>query len=322
MFRRYFAIIFATGIALAFITVLFSDTPAQTQNNLAPSSSGALKPAGSATKTAAPAGPTSDATAEPDYPDPTTVRSLSDDELNGLFDRMSSHFSRDAVLFNNVGAAFFLRQQYDKAEAAIRHAIALNGHPAFLTNLSIVYETENRVPEAINAVQRAVNQAPRYARGRAQLCELMLTARRIPDTVLCYEEMGKIVTLDAASQTYYSVALLRAGQAQKAIDLVTPLASGSQPTALMFNVLGGAYFAKKRYKQASEAFKRGVEIDPDSPHLRYNLAMALSATDNRAGAMSQYDLMKDKDPKLADQLYRTLYRDKITFVDDQTAKRP
>ena len=39
-------------------------------------------------------------------------------------------------------------------------------------------------------------------------------------------------------------------------------------------------------------------------------------------ALTQYNLMKDKDPKLADDLYRYLYRDKIIFVDGQTAKNP
>ncbi len=39
-------------------------------------------------------------------------------------------------------------------------------------------------------------------------------------------------------------------------------------------------------------------------------------------ALTQYNLMKDKDRKLADELYLYMYRDKIIFVDGQTAKNP
>jgi len=320
MFRRYFAICLAVCFSYVIVAVLFSNTLAQNQNNLGPVSS--ANPPSDLTKSATKTASSSAIVAEPDYPDPTSVKTLSDDDLNKLFDRMSTHYSKDAVLFNNIGAAFFQRKEYDKSEAAIRRAIVLNNHPAFLVNLSIVYDALEHFPDAINAAQRAINQAPKYVRARAQLCELMLETKRVPDTVLCYDEMSKVVTLDPASQTYYSVALLRSGNPEKAIAMVTPLATGAEPTALMFNVLGGAYYAKKRFNQASEAFKRGVEIDPDSTSLRYNLAMALTAANNRPGALSQYNLMKEKDPKLADELYRYLYRDKILFVDEQTAKTP
>ena len=89
----------------------------------------------------------------------------------------------------------------------------------------------------------------------------------------------------------------------------------------MFNVLGFAYYQKKHYQQAVDAFKQGVELEPDSPNLRYNLAMALTATDDRIGALSQYKLVKEKDAQVADKLYRNLYRDKIIYVDDVNASK-
>jgi tetratricopeptide (TPR) repeat protein len=251
--------------------------------------------------------------------DPLSVDRLSDDELDQIFNKMISEYSRNAVLFNNIGASYFTRKQFDKAENAFRRAIILNNHPAFLTNLSIVYDTEKRIPEAISAAQRAVAQSPRYVRARTQLCELMMVSKRNQDSELCYEELSKITQLDALSQTYYALVILRGGEPQKAIDMISEVLKNNQPTALMYNTLGKAYYEKKRYTQSANAFKEAVQIDPNNPQLRYNLALSLTASDDRAGALSQYNLMKTNSPDLADQLYRALYSDKIIYVNGATA---
>jgi len=249
------------------------------------------------------------------------VKGLSDDELSVTYDGLVISYSKDAILLNNVGAVFFERKNYDKAVDALKRAIILNSHPAFLTNLSIVYDTLGRNTEAVTAVQRAVFQSPKYARARSQLCELMLVSKRNADTLLCYEELKRITPLDTMAQTYYAIALMRSGGADKAITMLSPLSREPNPTPLLFNVLGNAYFHRKKYRQAADSFKQGVEIDPDNTELRYNLAICLTAGNNRIGALSQYDMMKVKDPALAEKLYRQIYRDKIIYVDEKEASR-
>jgi len=49
---------------------------------------------------------------------------------------------------------------------------------------------------------------------------------------------------------------------------------------------------------------------------RYNLAIAALAQRNKTAALSQYAILKQGDPKLADQLYRLLFRDKVISVED------
>jgi tetratricopeptide (TPR) repeat protein len=247
--------------------------------------------------------------------DPLSVGNFSDDELTATFDKMNASYSKNAVLYNNIGATFYSRKMYDKAEAALRRAIIFNNHPAFLTNLSILYDVQGKSAEAISAVQRAIAQAPRYARARNQLCELMLMSKRNADTLLCFDELSKLEPLDTLAQTYYALALVRSGDPEKAISMLSPLATSPEHTPLMFNILGTAYYNKKKYSRASDAFKEGVALDPDSSQLRFNLAISLTAVNDRAGALSQYNLMKQKDSALADQLYRELNRDKIIYVD-------
>ena len=175
--------------------------------------------------------------------------------------------------------------------------------------------------DAISAAQRAVTEAPKYVRARAQLCELLILSDKDTEAVPCYGEMAKITKLDELEQTYYAVALMRSGDADQVISLVTPLVSGPQPTALMYNTLGDAFYLKKSYPQAARNFKQGVELDPDNANIRYNLAVVLIAQNDRAGALSQYNLIKRTNPALADQLYRALNRGKIIYVNEGTASK-
>jgi tetratricopeptide (TPR) repeat protein len=253
--------------------------------------------------------------------DPMSVTSFTDDELNATFDKMSAHYSKNAVLFNNIAATYFKRKMYDKAESAIKRAIVITNHPAFLTNLSVIYDNQNRYPEAIAAVQRAIAQSPRYARARTQLCELLMVTKKNADAVLCYDELSKITSLDDYSLTLYAVASERSGNADKALELITPLIRGPQPTALMYNAYGHALYQKKRYAQAVDAFRQGVSIEPDSSIIRYNLAVALESVNDHDGALMQYSLMKTKDTSLADKLYKGLNRNKIIYVNEATASK-
>ena len=253
--------------------------------------------------------------------DPMSVSTFSDDQLDETFTRMSLQSSKNSVLFNEIGAAYFERNIYDKAEAAVKRAIILNDEPSFLTNLSVIYEKESRLPDAVSAAQRAVTEAPKYVRARTQLCELLILSKQEADAVLCYDALAKITPLNELAQTYKAVALVRSGDADKAISILAPLVSGSQPTALMYNTLGHAFFLKKSFPEAAKAFKQGVELDPDNANIRYNLAVVLLAQNDRAGALSQYNLLKRSNPSLADELYRALNRDKIVYVNEATASK-
>ena len=81
------------------------------------------------------------------------------------------------------------------------------------------------------------------------------------------------------------------------------------------------YYKKKRFAEAVAALKNAVEIAPEIYEIRYNLAIAQLALKNKAGAVSQYNILKTGDPKLAEQLARVLYADKLVFVSDAETKK-
>src|ERR1051325_9211560 len=128
MQRGYFSILIAVCCAV-FSPVLISNVSAQIKNNLLPTSDGSAKSASatipSGTKQASmPSAKSSDPkdVSSVNF-DQTKVKELSDQELDDVFGSMVSHFSKDAVLYNNVGASYFERKMYDKAETAVRHAL-------------------------------------------------------------------------------------------------------------------------------------------------------------------------------------------------------
>src|ERR1051325_9175097 len=126
-------------LAAVFIGAIFlaDSLTAQTKSNLSPNqpAQGAQGgPSNKVTNSGTKATPSHSEFAE--SANPRVVKTYSEDQLNDLFGRMVSLYSKDAVLFNNVGAAYFYNKIYDKSEDAFRRAIVLNNHPAFLTNLS------------------------------------------------------------------------------------------------------------------------------------------------------------------------------------------
>src|SRR5436853_4336590 len=132
MQHRSFSSLIAVSCAIA-IFVPFKLTQAQIKNNLLPASSSTLKTSAAtprsdqSTTRSSNTAPATDVAAGLDS---AKIKEMSDTDLDGVFDSMVSHYSKDAVIFNNIGASYYGRKMYDKAESALHHAIALNNHPA------------------------------------------------------------------------------------------------------------------------------------------------------------------------------------------------
>jgi Flp pilus assembly protein TadD len=221
-----------------------------------------------------------------------------------------------AVELNNDAVRFASEGRYDEALPLLLKAIDVNpGMSRLHRNLSIVYEGLGSMDEALAQAQRAVEVAPTEASSLVQLCGLHLIKRSNAEAVSCYRKLFALGTFDVTVQTSYGVALLRSGDASSAIPVLEK-AVGEMvpPNSTTLNALGVAYFKDKRYSECVATLKSAVELDPDNGELRLNLAIGQLATRNKEGAMSQYRLLKDTDPKLAKALYRLLFRDKVVFV--------
>jgi len=224
--------------------------------------------------------------------------------------------SEDPVALNNAAVRMTLDSRYEEAIEALKRAAELvPTQSKFLRNLSVVYERINRMDEAIAAAQRSVDLAPRESAALIQLCGLKVMAGRNGEAVGCFETLAGIKPLDADSQAFYGIALLRSGEDRKAVFILESVAERAPENVGVLNALGLAYFNLNKYSEAAQWFKRAVEVDPKHGELRFNLAIAQAANKNKEAGMSQYRILKEEHPKLAEELYQILFQDRVVHMD-------
>ena len=60
-------------------------------------------------------------------------------------------------------------------------------------------------------------------------------------------------------------------------------------------------------KEATEAYKQAIRINPDDALAHYNLGLAYLFLNNRGSALEQYKILKNLDSELANQLFNKIY---------------
>jgi tetratricopeptide (TPR) repeat protein len=215
------------------------------------------------------------------------------------------------------------RSDYEGAKTLLDQAIVAQPNVAkFHRNLSIVLERMHKIDEALTSARTAADLAPADPLVLDQLCTLELEKKNTATALACYEKLKAIEPLDDLSQTYYALALFESGKADESLTILERIAQTTAPPMDALNALGVVYYTKKRLKDAVAAFKSAVEMSPEQYELRYNLAVAELARQNRAAAISQYNILKTGDPRLANKLYRMIFSDKLLSVGDlKNAKR-
>jgi Tfp pilus assembly protein PilF len=228
----------------------------------------------------------------------------------------------NVVDLNNTAVQRTLEYNYAEAETLLLQAIKEQPNVAkFYRNLSIVYEKMKRIDDALASARIGVKLAPSEPSILEQLCALEVVAKNAGNGLSCYEKLKAIEPLDVLGQTYYGVALFESGRPDEALGILEKAAQTTPQFSDALNALGVIYYAQKRLKDAIAAFKSAVEASPDQSGARYNLAVAELANRNKAAAISQYNIIKSVDARLADQLYRIIYGDKLLFADEVKDKK-
>jgi Flp pilus assembly protein TadD len=225
--------------------------------------------------------------------------------------------SLDAIGLNNLAVRLSIENQNGEAIALLERAIEADATVAkFHRNLSIAFEQMKQFDKALASARTAAKLAPADPSILEQLCEMELITANTTAAIGCYEKLRSIVPLDALGQTYYGIALFKSGKEEESIKILEQAARSTPPIAEAMNVLGVVYYKRKQFDNAVSVLKNAVETSPDVLEMRYNLALAQLARGNKAAAISQYNIIKTGDRKLADQLYRVLQGDRVVSVSD------
>jgi tetratricopeptide (TPR) repeat protein len=221
----------------------------------------------------------------------------------------------DVVELNNLAVQSTLENRYGEAEALLHKAIEAQPRIAkFHRNLSILFERMGRLDKALESARTAANLSPGDASVVERLCTIEFDSHNWTAAIGCYEKLGSIQPLDGLSGSDYGMALLRAGKTDRSLEVLQKAAGSDPPVAVAMNSLGIAYFELQRFDDAAAIFKRAVETAPDNFEFRYNLAVTQLSLRNRESAISQYNILKTSDPKLASRLYQMLFSEMIVVV--------
>jgi tetratricopeptide (TPR) repeat protein len=223
-----------------------------------------------------------------------------------------------AIEMNNLGVKYARENRTDDALKAFRRAVEIDPKiAAVYLNLSVAYDRLNRLNDALAAAEQAVELEPKNANAMTQLCELRLSTNKPREAAACYETLRDSFGMNETALYGYGTALMELKEFDKALSAFEESARLAPNFGPAHCGIGLIYYRKKKYKEAAAAFRRGLEIDPDNPTVRYNLAMAELGNRNKPAALSQYGFLKESNPDLAARLYRVLFANKVLFVESR-----
>ena len=175
----------------------------------------------------------------------------------------------NAEIHNSLGAAFRASGRLDDAEASYRRAIKLNpGASQGYFNLGNTLVDARRLADAENCYRTVLSLDPHHADATIALGAL---AERTGDVDAAIEWYRQAILRDSTFTT-----LLAAGSdwtpALAHFETAISIDPGDAPTHAK---IGLALARMERFDEAMEAFRRVLELEPDSPEALGNYASAL-----------------------------------------------
>ncbi len=223
---------------------------------------------------------------------------------------------RDPLLLNNMGVDYAAEGRLVDAVRLLRQAVVVAPDVAGIhVNFSVILEGSGQLNESLKHAELAVQLDPTGQRTVRQLCGIQFQLKMFDDAAQCYETLTKILPDEPEAAAELGAALILSGHIDRALKVLRNLVARFPIYSKAQNSIGFALFTKKKYREAAAEFKKAVEIDPASILYRFNLGMSQALSGNKAGALSQYRAIKEKEPARARLIYQAVYRDKVVFVD-------
>ena len=110
------------------------------------------------------------------------------------------------------------------------------------------------------------------------------------------------------SEAYYNLGISyeRLGDHKDAIEMLERAIELSPDDANAYYALGYAYYQKRKYKRAVDAFESTVRLKPNNAFAFKKLGSAYLKLGKKDKAREQYQILKQLDAQLADELYREI----------------
>ena len=199
----------------------------------------------------------------------------------------------DTGLETILGRLYVSTGAYDKGIATLdRVLVDQPGYHEALWLLAYAYERAGKVDRAIDTLASA---EPFY-RGAVHLAELYEQQRRWKEAAAAYAEAQRLNTRATDLTSRRAAALINAGDAGAARDLLGPLASGASASPAVLYLLAEAQRSLKDLAAAERTARRLCQAAPEDVRGLYVLAQVLDDKKDMPGAERALRQILEKDP--------------------------
>jgi tetratricopeptide (TPR) repeat protein len=206
--------------------------------------------------------------------------------------------AKAAAPYMGLAQVALRRGQNDAARKFMEQAVAFAPEAASVQTTWGTYLFASReLPEAEAALRKAASLDARNVIARIHLGDLYLTGfRKADDAIAQYKAALAIDPTHPGAHYAMGLALLlkRDPAAERELTEAAKLAPANP---LPLHALGRMYTSAKRYDEALQAFERTIKVAPLFPAPHVERGHILLARNNAAGAILEYQIAQQKDPK-------------------------
>ncbi len=199
----------------------------------------------------------------------------------------------DTGLEMMLGRLYVSTGAYDKGIATLdRVVVDQPGYPEAVWLLAYAHERAGHLDKAIETLA----SGPPFYRGAARLAELYEQQRRWKDAADAYAEAQRLNPRATDLTPRRAAALVNAGEAATARDLLAPLAAGASASPAVLYLLAEAQRSMKDLPAAEQTARRLRAAAPEDVRGLYVLAQILDDKKDLEGAESALRQILERDP--------------------------
>ena len=199
-------------------------------------------------------------------------------------------------ILNNLGTVYWQDGDVDKAEAAWRRALALNGNNAIvLNNLGLVASRRKQYDQAVDFFKRAMKLKPNYTDPHLNLG---VTYRQMNLGGPAETQLHAAVTLSPLNQrarNELGQLLLEEGRLAEAEEEFRASAR-SEPNIVAYDSLGGLELRRGDSQSAERDFRAALALDEFDSQAHFGLGRLYAARGRKVEALKQYQAGLGSDP--------------------------
>lgn len=144
-------------------------------------------------------------------------------------------------------------------------------------------QSEQRVADAIASFRRVLEIAPRHALARYNLALVLRRADRLPEAI---EELERTLAIEPRAEAHYTLGVIywHQGDVERAARALRAAAAARPDYADAHDTLGAVLKSARDWKGAAGALRRAIALRPAEAAAHYTLGQVLQSSGDPAGA--------------------------------------